>query len=837
MPLYQPNYTEHDVTKNPKYNPLKEFRTYSCHHVLMVSNTTDFLTKLGTSAGKGIEIYTHSTNANDNIKTLDGVEYVVIVNTMTDSNISFPSIELHSNMGGTTSTADQTTHLFSDNVDIVVREAFGSRFVEFILTACNQLRISQTQAVMVLKTIFVGHSDSGDVITLSDYEPFPFILLTATFSFSSSQTIYTLNAAPLTNGMGNLDVVAITGAPPFGVKGKTVKNFIDTYNQILAKHSAAEQTKHDKENRNNTAIQYRIDISPDSGYDSNEYTVDEQLHDKNKGSNNESWHFDPSSSSSISDNIMSVIGKCSKIQQEQKPTKFVNSVATSYSPTVQSHMIQKREGNKTITTIVYKLVKREAVVFETQKAKEARIADINGLKSDDTQTQLKFDKFLSNQLKNGNIMEFDYVFSGANDDVLKFDMVFNTGLNSMFNNATSPMPVSQKTQNASSTPSTTSTVEQKPVNAAEQSGTTPSQIGQVFATQFTNAGPLKNEAAYTQYQALLRKYSINETLTAELEIMGNPRLYRATVNNPDYLINTEKHNSRDYIRSAPMYAKINVYMPQIDPATGFVNFETIPEKGFSHPFWFEGIFVIFGITNSFEDGVFKQKLELFQAVADDSIPALSEVLNAEVSSPSTTSEERLVSPAKKASVNTNTTTSSKCKSRKRFPPDKQLPPKAHGGGDGGTNSSNVAAFLKMLRHAEGTSGALGYQTIVGGGYLKTLENYPSLTPVRIPRYNISSSAVGAYQILHKTWIGLKLNYPGKFNDFYNDTQDRAAVALIKEKKNCLNLVKNGKIPEAIDKLGNVWASLPSSHHGQSVWCLDYLITIFEMEGGVLNQLQ
>lgn len=831
MPLYQPDYTKPDPTKNPKYNPLKQFRTYSCHHVLMISNTTDFLTKLGTSAGRGIEIYTPSTTANNNIKILDGAEYVVVVNTMVDSNISFPSIMLHSNMGGTVPSADQTTHLISDNVDMVVREAFGSRFIEFILAACNQLRVSQTQAVCVLKTIFVGHSDTGDVVTLSDYEPFPFALMSVTFSFSSSQTIYTLEAAPLTNGMGNLPTFAITGAPPFNVKGKTVKNFIDTYNQILSKHSANEQAKHDKENRNNTSIRYVITISPDSGYDSSDYTLDEQIHDKNKGTNNEQWQFDPSSSSSVTDNIMSVLGKCTKIQQEQKPSAFINNVAKVYNPVVQSHINQTREGTKTITTIVYKLAKRESIVFQTQQAKEAKIIEVNGLRSDDTQAQLKFDKFLSNQLQNGNIIEFDYIFSGTNDDVLKFDMVFNTGINSMFNNATSPIPVSLDTQNVSSTASTSSTVSQKPVNAAEQSSTTPSHIGQVFATQFTSAAPLKDEGAYTEYQALLRRYSINETLSAELEIMGNPRLYRATVNNPDYLINTENHNSVDYVRSAPMYAKINVYMPQIDPKTGFVNFEAVPEKGFRHPFWFEGIFTIFGITNTFDDGVFKQKLELYQAVADDSIPVFSELINAEVASPSTTSEERSVSPAKKASVNTNTTTSSKCKSRKK------LPAKAYFGGDGGTNSSNVAAFLKMIRHAEDTADVLGYSRIVGGGNLPTLEYYPSLSPIRIPRYKISSSAVGAYQIIHKTWIGLKINYPGKFNDFHPDTQDRAAVALIKEKKNCLDLIKNGKIPEAIDKLGVVWASLPSSTAGQSVWCQDYLIELFKMEGGVLNQLQ
>ena len=125
-------------------------------------------------------------------------------------------------------------------------------------------------------------------------------------------------------------------------------------------------------------------------------------------------------------------------------------------------------------------------------------------------------------------------------------------------------------------------------------------------------------------------------------------------------------------------------------------------------------------------------------------------------------------------------------------------------------NSNVQAFLKAIRLGEGTSDELGYYRIVGGGTFNDDTKHPNIK-VYIKRYNVYSTAAGAYQIIVGTWNGLCRQYG--FYDFTPETQDEAAVALIAEKR-ALEDVKAGRLEKAIQKCSSIWASLPGSTAGQ-----------------------
>ena len=123
---------------------------------------------------------------------------------------------------------------------------------------------------------------------------------------------------------------------------------------------------------------------------------------------------------------------------------------------------------------------------------------------------------------------------------------------------------------------------------------------------------------------------------------------------------------------------------------------------------------------------------------------------------------------------------------------------------------NVRAFLKAIRLGEGTSDEAGYNRIVGGGTFTDDSTHPRIK-VHIPRYDVYSTAAGAYQIIWPTWSGLTRQYG--FPDFSPECQDEAAVALIAEKK-ALDDVKAGRLAEAVAKCAPIWASLPGSTAGQ-----------------------
>lgn len=153
--------------------------------------------------------------------------------------------------------------------------------------------------------------------------------------------------------------------------------------------------------------------------------------------------------------------------------------------------------------------------------------------------------------------------------------------------------------------------------------------------------------------------------------------------------------------------------------------------------------------------------------------------------------------------------------------------------------SNVQAFLRMLRHGEGTAGDDGYRVMFGGAHLVGLDGLPGtaddfadhprqLITRKLAGKPISSTAAGAYQFLSKTWDGLVRDYG--FADFTPSNQDLGAVALILGRK-ALDDVKAGRFEDAVRKCNREWASLPGSPYGQPVVTMARARQEYEAHGG------
>lgn len=143
---------------------------------------------------------------------------------------------------------------------------------------------------------------------------------------------------------------------------------------------------------------------------------------------------------------------------------------------------------------------------------------------------------------------------------------------------------------------------------------------------------------------------------------------------------------------------------------------------------------------------------------------------------------------------------------------------------------NVTAFLKAIRLGEGTSGPLGYHTIVGGGSFSDDSHHPNVR-VYIERYKVYSTAAGAYQIIRPTWDGLVRQYG--FPDFSPECQDEAAVALI-EGRRALDDVISGDFEAAVGKCNAEWASLPGSTAGQRTEKMEAVLAVYLANGGTVT---
>lgn len=142
---------------------------------------------------------------------------------------------------------------------------------------------------------------------------------------------------------------------------------------------------------------------------------------------------------------------------------------------------------------------------------------------------------------------------------------------------------------------------------------------------------------------------------------------------------------------------------------------------------------------------------------------------------------------------------------------------------------NVYAFLGMLRVSEGTAGPNGYRTLVGGTLFDSFADHPRVL-IALPNLGIKSSAAGAFQMLARTWDGVraKLGLP----DFSPASQDRAAIELIRQ-RGALGDVRAGRFAVAVEKCKKEWASLPGAGYGQRENKLASLQAAYLRAGGVL----
>lgn len=137
------------------------------------------------------------------------------------------------------------------------------------------------------------------------------------------------------------------------------------------------------------------------------------------------------------------------------------------------------------------------------------------------------------------------------------------------------------------------------------------------------------------------------------------------------------------------------------------------------------------------------------------------------------------------------------------------------------------AFLDLIAFSEIGSKLLsasdqGYNVIVGGTQFKGYKDHPR-QKVFLKKLGIYSTAAGRYQILARYYDAYKssLNLP----DFSPASQDQIALQMINE-RHAIKDVDLGNIESAIQKVRNIWASLPGAGYGQHENKLEVLIAYY-----------
>lgn len=148
---------------------------------------------------------------------------------------------------------------------------------------------------------------------------------------------------------------------------------------------------------------------------------------------------------------------------------------------------------------------------------------------------------------------------------------------------------------------------------------------------------------------------------------------------------------------------------------------------------------------------------------------------------------------------------------------------------------NVAAFLKMIKYAEGTDpngrGQDPYRITYGYNHvIQNMTDHPSNTgewPGVQTQWGLTTAS-GAYQFTRTTWNDMNARWGRR--SFSPADQDARAIERMAD-RHALEDVRAGRFQAALDKLGNEWASLPTSTSGQPQRRVDEVISVYENAGG------
>ena len=149
--------------------------------------------------------------------------------------------------------------------------------------------------------------------------------------------------------------------------------------------------------------------------------------------------------------------------------------------------------------------------------------------------------------------------------------------------------------------------------------------------------------------------------------------------------------------------------------------------------------------------------------------------------------------------------------------------------------SNLDAFLTMIARSEGTAdiGDRGYDCLVGSTKERPVlfHSYADHPRIKVQvRPGLISTAAGRYQILERIFDAYKgmLNLP----DFGPASQDAIAEQMIRERGAYAD-VMTGHFDHAVEKVSNLWASLPGAGYAQHENSLASLRGAFTEAGGTL----
>lgn len=671
-------------------NRLASYRSYSYHHVLAVCNNTDTAEALATHTS--INAWDHATpdtTAGDNNQNPGGFypklgkysprevnlvasdgsklntkgRYCVLINGFTDAAFVITQAEWMCQTGGEAVHGDRSTSLAVEG-HLNISEPKGVVFLDQVIKCCLSLGIDASQAVFVLKTFFVGYkydstTNSDQVEYISNITPLAFVAYDVTGSFTEMGGVYKIDFVAVTNGVTRLPQYSKPATSvPIGGQNKTLKdcinaleknlmsNYTNYYNCVTGtvKQALKDSGEQNPEKFTSMLRPVKYQIILDEHYQDSIYTVSDsppQTKDVPGCTEQGSYQY-VKANMSIESAIHDIMMASPQVKEDMthgvvdptdptsnnKPVKYEYKIHT----TLQSKQTTDSAGHVGIDyTVIYKIEK-----FRQPQSAAMDFSNYQG------NIPIKDPKL------KGNIIEFDYIYTGKNIDILEFDMKVNMGMAYLQTATLSDSYRSAIDNNSSKTVVVDPKAVSKAFNRAAKSGVfnSPVQSPILFGTeiQIPSVRNQPDHAAAGNAAYTLTKHASLEMSEAVMKVIGNTALL-STLNatsHPSSLTSTSSKTPKNAtpviidgdVQEAnfinwgytPAFAKVNVKMPANNDDIALMSGQAGID--YATDFWYNGYYYVVAITNMFDEGEFTQQLDMI------AVPPMDIFKTASGSSPS-----------------------------------------------------------------------------------------------------------------------------------------------------------------------------------------------------------
>lgn len=576
-----------------KLNVLKRFRSYSYHHVLIAANTTIAAAEVVDNRTDIMGFMHPSTNEKRKYEAIPSKSgngsYVVLINGMTDAQYLINSIEWEAIFDPDARSSNPHATFVEGTMEIV--EPKGVRFMRIMKEACDSLKTDPNGLTFVLKTIFVGYDDDdagGQVSQIIDVKPFQFFIYDITGEFTNSGSSYHISFVGQVNGTSRLP--AFSTVQQANVSGGTIKEAVSSLQDRMntaAKEAHAQLIKQLDERNSEKVEAAGKEKSPQGRYVEYEINVHadfqnlplDNTHIRNQTVAAKSQLGTPTGidiESAISDIMYCSTGIVEMMKQDATDGKGYRTIFK-----IESAMVSDLEKLK----MVYSVKKcRVPVITKDNRSHAGTIVQPD--------------------ITTREVMQFDYLYTGNNTEVLEYDMKMAMGL-AFFQTIGSSNNLPAKSNSASGNHTTLSNgqgtvLNDKSVGMRELTPVPP-------PSSITDpAAQNKVEPAKTaDYRTFMARQAMLESVEAKLRIVGIPALLEGFNLTPEDVANPAINAQKEQL---PL-VKVRVRMPTEDFGGA--------DAEYAEDFWYEGFFYIISCKNVFRDGRFEQELDLISLMYEE----------------------------------------------------------------------------------------------------------------------------------------------------------------------------------------------------------------------------